>query len=130
MPPVAGGIAAGAAVGPKLWKFFGEMAKKMEGRQTAAKIARELAEARDKGQEAREFQSAENMLDEAQRRTDLNMIRTILTEEGRNPGLLSEAQVESVSMAESGAESIWSGMPDMLVRMIVAVRIQQFVDKS
>ena len=123
MPPVAGGITAGAAVGPKLWNFFGKMAKKMKGRQTAAKIARQLAEARD-------FEATENILNEAQQRTNINMLRQILTEEGRTPGLLNEAQVESVSIAESGAESIWSGMPDMLVRMIVAVRIQQFVDKS
>ena len=116
VPPVAGGIATGAAVGPKLWKFFGQMAKKMKGRRTAAQIARELAELRDKGQAARDFKATENMLNEAERRTDMNMLRDILTEEGRNPGLLSEAQVESVSIAESGAESIWSGMPDMLVR--------------
>ena len=123
MPPVAGGIAAGAAVGPKLWNFFGKLAKKVKGHHTAAKIARDLAEARD-------FKATENMLNEAQQRTNINMLREILMEEGRNPGLLSEAQVESISSAESGVESIWSGIPDMLVRMIVAVRIQQFVDKS
>ena len=130
VPPVVGGVAAGAAVGPKLWKFFGKMAKKMEGRRTAAQIARELAELRDKGQAARDIEATENMLSEAQRRTDINMLRQILTEEATNPGLLNEAQVESVSMVESGAESIWSGMSDMLVRVIVAVRMQRFVDKS
>ena len=130
MPPVAGGIAAGAAVGPKLWKFFGRMGKKMEGRRTAAQIARELAELRDKGQAAGDIEATENMLSEAQQRIDTNMIRQILTEEATNPGLLNEAQVESVSMIESGAESIWSGIPDMPVRFFVAVRMQRFVDKS
>ena len=106
------------------------MAKKMEGRRTAAQIARELAELRDKGQAARDIQATEDMLSEAQRRVDINMLRQILTEEATNPGLLSEAQVESVSMIESGAESIWGGVSDMLVSVFVAVRMQRFVDKS
>ena len=129
MPPVAGGVAVGAAVGPKLWKFLGETAKKMKGRQTAAKLARELAEARDKGQEVRDVEALDNLLEETQRRNDIHLLRHILTEQARNPGILTETQVEDVEMAESGGESIWSGEP-LTVRMIVAVRIQIFVDMS
>ena len=123
MPPVAGGIAAGAAVGPKLWNFFGKMAKERGERQTAAKIVQDLAEVRD-------FKAKETMLDEAERRSNINWLRQILTEQARHPGLLSEPQVESVSVAESGTESIWSGMPDMLVRVLAAVRMQRIADKS
>ena len=95
----------------------------MKARKTAADLARKL-------QEARDIEATETMLDEAELRVATHLERQILVEQARNPGLLNQAQVEGVKLVESDGESIWSGMPDMLVRMIVAVRIQKFVDKS